>query len=314
MYPLPKVIAAEVWTRLPDSFRHPAPTTWGRMNFPGHGNLACFLEGPSFDRQGRLYVVDIPFGRIFRIDRDANWTLVARYDGWPNGLKIHADGRIFVADYRLGIMILDPDTGSVTHFVQTWRSEGFRGVNDMCFASNGDLYFTDQGQTGLHDPTGRVFRMRAVGAEPGHLECLIDRGPSPNGLVLNVAENQLYVAMTRDNAVWRLPLHGDGGVSKVGRFIQMSGGIGPDGMALDEEGGLVIAHPGTSVWRFDATGRPTHVIELPDEIPRPAVCTNVAFGGEDGRTLYIVESVQGLVLRVRMDVPGRRMFSHADPA
>lgn len=310
MYGIPTSVRAEVWSRLPDSFRAPGPTTWGRMNFPGHGDLTCFLEGPSFDRQGRLYVVDIPFGRIFRIEADASWNLVTRYDGWPNGLKIHADGRIFVADYRLGIMRLDPDAGVMTPYVQTWHSESFRGVNDLCFASNGDMYFTDQGQTGLHDPTGRVFRLRGTGTEPGALECLIDCGPSPNGLVLNPAENQLYVAMTRDNAVWRLPLQSDGGVSKVGRFIQMSGGIGPDGMALDEEGGLTIAHPGTTVWRFDAMGRPTHAIEMPPGVSQPALCTNIAYGGDDGRTLYIVESAQGLILRARMDVAGRQMYSH----
>jgi gluconolactonase len=119
--------------------------------------------------------------------------------------------------------------------------------------------------------------------------------------------------MTRDNAVWRLPLQRDGGVSKVGRFIQMSGGIGPDGMALDEEGGLAIAHPGTTVWRFDAMGRPTHSIEMPAGMTRPALCTNVAYGDDDGKTLYIVESAQGLILRARMDVAGRRMYSHSPP-
>lgn len=310
MYAPPAMIEAEVWARLPEQFRAPRPSSWGRINFQGH-DLGCFLEGPSFDREGRLYVVDIPFGRIFRIDAQARWTLVAQYEGWPNGLKIHADGRIFITDYLRGIMLLDPGRGAVTPYVQTWRSESFKGVNDLVFASNGDLYFTDQGQTGLHDPTGRVFRLRDVGAEPGPLECLLDCGPSPNGLVLNAAENQLYVAMTRDNAVWRLPLQAGGGVSKVGRFIQMSGGIGPDGMALDEEGGIVVAHPGTSVWRFDAMGRPTHCIGLPKELAAPAVCTNLAYGDADRRSLYITESVQGLVLRVRMDVAGRAMYSHA---
>jgi gluconolactonase len=84
-------------------------------------------------------------------------------------------------------------------------------------------------------------------------------------------------------------------------------------MALDEEGGLAIAHPGTTVWRFDAMGRPTHSIEMPAGMTRPALCTNVAYGDDDGKTLYIVESAQGLILRARMDVAGRRMYSHSPP-
>ncbi len=70
---------------------------------------------------------------------------------------------------------------------------------NLFFAANGDLYFTDQGQTGLHDPTGRVYRLRG----DGRLDLLIATVPSPNGLVTNLAENQLYVAVTRANAVWR---------------------------------------------------------------------------------------------------------------
>ena len=309
MYPPPASVRAEVWTCLPGVFRAKRPTAWADANLAGH-QLDCFLEGPSFDRMGRLYVVDIPYGRVFRISPDAQWSLVAEYDGWPNGLKIHADGRIFMTDYRHGIMLLNPDSGAVEPYVKTWRSESFRGVNDLIFASSGELYFTDQGQTGLHDPTGRVFRLRNTGKEPGALECLLNCGPSPNGLTLNAAENQLYVAMTRDNAIWRLPLQLDGGVSKVGRFIQMSGGVGPDGMAMDEEGGIAVAHPGTTVWRFNAAGRPTHVIELPPELAQPAYCTNLAYGGDDGKTLYIVESVSGLILRARMETAGRKLFSH----
>jgi gluconolactonase len=51
----------------------------------------------------------------------------------------------------------------VTPVLERARLERFRGCNDLVFASNGDLYFTDQGQSGMHDPTGRVFRLRSNG-------------------------------------------------------------------------------------------------------------------------------------------------------
>src|SRR5690606_37819119 len=103
-------------------------------------------------------------------------------------------------------------------------AEGFKGVNDLFFAANGDLYFTDQGQTGLQDPTGRLFRLRA----DGRLDCLLDNVPSPNGLVMNLEETALYLAVTRANAIWRVPLLRDGGTTKVGNFVQLTGGWGPD--------------------------------------------------------------------------------------
>ncbi len=207
---LPRLIETKVFSAMPDAFRRKgACTDWADANRRGQPT-DCFIEGPSFDTEGNLYVVDIPFGRIFRIAPDGKWSLVIEYDGWPNGLKIGSDGRIFVADYMHGIMELDAKAGKMQPVLTARNSESFKGCNDLHIASNGEIYFTDQGQTGLHDPTGRVYRL----SPNGRLDCLIDTGVSPNGLVLDPTETVLFVAMTRDNAVWRLPLMNDGGVSR----------------------------------------------------------------------------------------------------
>jgi gluconolactonase len=249
----------------------------------------CFIEGPSFDASGNLYIVDIPFGRIFRISPDKKWSLVVEYDGWPNGLKISRDGRILVADYRHGIMELDARAGRMQKILTSRNSESFRGCNDLHLAGNGDIYFTDQGQTGLHDPTGRVYRLTAG----GKLDCLIDTGISPNGLVLDPAEAVLFVAMTRDNAVWRMPFMKDGSVSKVGRFCSLFGPSGPDGMTMDKAGRLFVAHASLGhVFVFAPNG------ECIARIKSCAgqSCTNVAIGGSSSDRLYITESVTGTVL------------------
>lgn len=308
LYEPPCVRVAEIFSRMPDAMRFADATSdWAEANKPGE-RVDCFLEGPSVDRDGNLYLVDIPYGRILRVTPAREWQLVCRYDGWPNGLKIHRDGRLFIADYRHGVQVLSPGDDAPTLLLGHRYSESFRGVNDLVFASNGDLYFTDQGQSGLHRPDGRVFRYTAH----GRLECLIDNAPSPNGLVLNASERILYVAMTRDNSVWRIPLMSDGGVSKVGCFVRLSGGLsGPDGMAMDDEDRLFVAHAGNGcVWCFDRLGRPVHRIDSPCGI----TTTNVAFGGTDTRALFITESETGTVLRAEMDVPGRTMYSHFDPA
>ena len=303
MFAVPENITTEIFARLPDNFRTLRPTAWSDANRGGKP-VDCFLEGPAFDRAGNLYVVDIPFGRVFRIGPDGIFHLVAEYEGEPNGLKIHRDGRIFIADYRNGIMLLDPARGAVSPLVERRWSERLKGPNDLFFAAGGDLYFTDQGQTGLHDPTGRVFRWR----EGGRLEPLIGTVPSPNGLVMNADETVLYVAVTRANAVWRLPLMPDGTVSKVGVFVQLSGGLGgPDGMALDAEGNLAVAHAGLgTVWVVSRLGEPLHRVRSCTGI----LTTNLAYGGADGRDLYITESETGTILRARMPLAGKTMFSH----
>jgi gluconolactonase len=285
----PRLIETRVFSAMPENFRRKGVRTeWADANRPGNP-ADCFIEGPSLDAAGNLYVVDIPFGRIFRIAPDGTWSLVIEYDGWPNGLKISPEGRILVADYRRGIMELDASAGRIKPVLASRNSESFRGCNDLHIAKNGDIYFTDQGQTGLHDPTGRVYRLTTS----GRLDCLIDTGPSPNGLVLDPKEAVLFVAMTRDNAVWRMPFMTDGSVSKVGRFCSLFGPSGPDGMTMDSAGRLFVAHASLGhVFVFAPNG------EMIARIKSCAgsTCTNVAIGGAKADRLYITESGSGSVL------------------
>lgn len=305
MYPPAATVEAEVFTKIPGRFdrSESAGAEWSSVNLHGM-KVSSFLEGPSFDRAGNLYVTDIPFGRIFRITPAGEWSLIGEYDGWPNGLKVHRDGMLYIADQKHGIVRMDPATGKMEPFISHDHLEGFRGCNDLIFASNGDLYFTDQGQTGLQDPTGRVFRHRA----DGHLSKIVDFAPSPNGLALNPTEQVLYLCVTRGNAIWRVPLLRDGNVTKVGIYVQLSGGVGPDGMAVDKNGGIAVAHVGAGqVWVFGSRGEPLYRILSPTG---GTYTTNLAYGGPENRHLYIVESQTGTILRAELPVAGLPLYSH----
>ena len=305
MFAPPKIIETRVLARLPEALKLKPGTRHEWVDGQPIGMPArSLLEGPSFDRNGTFYCVDIPSGRVFTVAHDGTFKIIAEYDGWPNGLKFHRDGRCFIADYKNGIMLLDPVNGKVTPYLERANLERFKAVNDLFFASNGDLYFTDQGLTGLHDPTGRVFRVRPN----GEVTCLLDNVPSPNGLVMNLDETILYVAVTRGNCIWRVPFTRNGDVAKVGMYIQLSGGGGPDGLALDAQGRLLIAHVAMgSVWVFDKFGEPVYRIKSCEGHHT----TNVAFGGPENKTLYITESESGTILTAELDVPGKLMYSHA---
>lgn len=282
-------IDAEYWSGLPSGMRRPdVLSDWSEANF--RQPVDCFLEGPDFDGKGNLYVVDIPFGRIFRIDPDRQWHMATEYDGWPNGLKCQADGSLLVADYRRGLVRIGID-GKVHEAVAHRHSEHFRGLNDLTAERDGVVFFTDQGQSGMQDPSGRVYRWRPAARVAPSI--LLDRIPSPNGLALNPQGDQLYVAVTRDNAIWRLPLQSDGSTSKVGRWIQLSGGTGPDGIACDASGNVWVAHIGSGcVWRFNPRGEATLRVHTPGNWP-----TNMAIHHQTG-DVFIVESQRGQILRV----------------
>ncbi|ALM87318.1 SMP-30/gluconolactonase/LRE family protein [Bordetella sp. N] len=282
---------AEVHTSMPAHLRRTGVrSAWADAN-RGGVPIDSFLEGPVFDSQGNLYVTDIPFGRVLRIDPQGAWEQIAEYDGEPNGMKFLSEHELLITDYKNGLVKLDVRTGQTEDFLARRNSERFKGVNDLVFDSKGNLYFTDQGQSGMHDPSGRVYRL-----DPrGKLDLLLANVPSPNGVALSPDEKVLYVAVTRGNAVWRAPLMEDGSVAKVGQFFTGYGPSGPDGLAVDQAGNVVVANPGLGyVWLLNPRAEPIVVWRS----PKGMSTTNIAFGGADRQTLYCTESVSGTILKM----------------
>ncbi|MFP5442677.1 MAG: SMP-30/gluconolactonase/LRE family protein, partial [Betaproteobacteria bacterium] len=252
----PEVRELAFFSSMPDTFRRPERSVWADAN-RGGTVTDSFLEGSVFDGVGNLYVTDIPWGRIFRIDPQGAWTLVAEYDGEPNGMKFMDAGTLLITDYKNGLMRLDIATGRVTPYLERRNSERFKGVNDLIFDADGNLYFTDQGQSGLHDPSGRLYRLRPN----GQLDLLLHNVPSPNGVALSPDGRVLYLAATRGNCVWRVPLLPDGSVAKVGQFFTSYGPSGPDGLAVDGAGRLLVANPGLGyVWVLNHRAEPVLVL------------------------------------------------------
>lgn len=291
----PQQVQAKVLTRLPDVMRRPQSSAWGEANRPGHV-VDSFLEGPCFDAAGRLYVTDIPHGRLLRIDADLTWTCVLESNGWPNGLALHADGSLWISDYRHGIQRFDPAAAQLSTVLGHRNSESFKGVNDLLFDAAGRLYFTDQGQTGMHDPTGRVYRLQP----DGRLDVLLSNGPSPNGLAVSADMRVLYVALTRANQVWRGPLLADGSISKMGALQTFFGPAGPDGLAIDRFGRLLVAHPGLGgTFVLNAMGEVTHCLRSP--LPDSAVTNVACWPGRD--CVVMTESMSGSVLVADLPSP-----------
>lgn len=283
MFAAPPVVTAQVHAPIPEML-------WKA------GRREGILEGPVFDAHGNLYVVNVPYGQIFKITPQRDVSLALEYDGEPNGLKIGRDACIYIADHSKGLLKFDPASGKLDTVLAGAMYEPFRGLNDLTFNSAGDLFFTDQGESDLRRPDGRVWVLRANGT----VELVLDGIPSPNGLVVTPDDRFLYLAVTRANAVWRVPLRRKGGVGRVGTWIQLSGGTGPDGLALDKQGNLYIAHAGMgSVWVFDERGRP----RLEVQCPQGAMTTNIALGGPQGQDLYITEAHSHSVLTASVAVP-----------
>lgn len=285
----PRQSSLEPFARLPDQLRMNSGSEWADINLHG-AKLDAFLEGPVLASDGALLMVDIPFGRILRLAGTDEWSVIYEYEGWPNGMKLLPDGALIVADHKLGLVHIQADFSGHKVLAGEFNGQPLHGPNDLAITGDGSIYFTDQGASGLQDAYGRVLRYR-----DGELSLVIDRIPGPNGLVLSGDERTLFLAVTRANAVWRVPIGSDGKAVKAGVFLQLSGGIGPDGLALDPTtGGLIVVHPGLGVWSFDRQGKP---MEFFSHVESEYVTNLAATGG--GRYL-VTESLKAELLSFRL--------------
>lgn len=292
-----------VHARLPQGHRSVLANGWTARRRNG-APADCFLEGPCADSRGGLWCVDIANSRILRLTPDGEWRVIHQYDGWPTGLKIDRAGRCLIADNRWGLLRLDPARGDREVLADSFDGKPLYGPNDLTIAANGDVYFTDQGDSDLLRPYGRVLRWRdGVG-----LSLIAEGFPSPNGLVLTPDERLLYVAVTQANAIWRIILRPDGGVGKAGHFVQLSGSLGggPDGLAMDSAGNLLVCHAlAGCIRRYDRLGEALGRIDTAEGL----IPTNLAFSRHDPGRLFVTEAETGTIQTIVLEHPGHHPFA-----
>ena len=284
---------ATEFSKLPQEFHYRGePNAWVRATRPGE-RLHSFLEAPCFDADGRLWLVDVPYGRIFSLSATGDWRLELQYDGEPHGLARLPDGRFVISDYRKGLLTYDAHRGELAILCDRVNTENFRGLSDLTIGAGGDIWFTDPGRSSLSDPTGRLFRLRAGHDQP---ELVLSDIPYPNGVAIAPDGLYLYLAVTRANAIWRLRIDGSDRRPMTGLFVQLSGGVGPDGVAVDADGRLYVAQAQAGrVAIFDALGDPVMRLQTPGGLWTTAVAVH-----EPTRTLFILEAQQGAVYRANL--------------
>jgi gluconolactonase len=108
------------------------------------------------------------------------------------------------------------------------------------------------------------------------------------------------MAVAGDNAIWRVPLV-EGGVSKVSRYIHLSGGSGtnggPGGIAMDSDDNVYVAHQGMGcVWMFDKRGEPKYRVDS----SRGDSTTGIAIDPNDPRSIVVTEAQTGVVLKASL--------------
>ena len=228
-----------------------------------------------------------------------------------NGLALDPQGRLVVTAMNDRTVYRLETDGRRTILADRFEGKRFNGPNDIVIASNGTIYFTDS-VWGLRDaardparelPFSGFFLVRdgAVTLLGGDRDA---PGMFPNGITLSPDETALYVT-AGGRRTMRYDIRPDGGVANGRVFVEH----GSDGMKVDERGNLYTTSGGTPgiVQVTSPAGVPLGRFHLPQPAaePRSRVCaTNVAFGGDDNRSLYITACTH--LFRIRLRVPGIR--------
>ena len=290
-----------------------------------------WVEGPVWIRAGYLLFSEIPSNSIRKWTPGQGVTIFLQPSGYQgatpyggpepgsNGLTLDHRGRLTVAGhaqrdiYRFESM---SPHGEITILAKSYQGKKLNSPNDLVYKSDGSLYFTDP-PYGLRtqsdqDPQKElkingVYRLPGAsnqkpGSTPANdkLQLIISDLPRPNGIVFSPDEKYLYVDNSAPKKLWmRYAVKPDGSVSEPKLIFDASSDKrtgAPDGMKVDRTGNLYSAGPG-GVWIFSAAGKHIGTIDMPESVG------NLAWGGEDEKTLYIAASSS--IYRIELSATGQ---------
>lgn len=250
-----------------------------------------FAEGPCADAFGQVYFCDLSRGDVWRVVTGARGYEARRIledSKGCAGLAFSRTGRLYATQMYTGriveLQLLGDGTARPRGVVESYGGEPRPGVNDLAVSQDGGIWFTNMGDKRRPERKG-VYYTTEQGTEPVRTEVPLSR---PNGARLSPDGRTLYVVDYGEPWAWSFPVEGPGklGTPKRFGFLGVVGdpekSKGGDGLAVDAMGNVWVAVPmASAVVVFDPQGAPLGRVMLPEG---PSNC---AFGGADGRTLFI---------------------------
>ena len=261
-----------------------------------HGSAQLF-EGPVWIGDALYFSdfgTDAPFpSRIRKLAADGP-VGTAIEDSGSNGLAVDGEGRLVVASHKdKALMRYTPADGKRTPIAQRYQGQVFNSPNDIAIAADGTVYFTDPDYQKAAAPGGQpVTGIYRVGTD-GTVTLVDGSRKNPNGIALSPVGDVLYVN-AGDGLLKAYPIAN--GVPAQGRDL-VKGLDVADGMTVDCHGNLYVTeHSAQRVRVFSPQGKELAVIRVDANV------TNAAFGGVDGKTLYLTGA--GALWQLALQVTG----------
>ena len=220
-----------------------------------------------------------------------------------NGLTVDPQGRLTICQHGNRRVVRIEKNGVTTVLADRYEGKRLNSPNDLVYRSDGTLFFTDPpfGLPKFHNDPRRETPLSGVYAvHDGKVQLISTDFTGPNGLAFSPDEKFLYVGDWEDKhkVVNRYPVNADGTLGKGELFFDMTDTRGEDaidGIKVDQRGNLYVSGPG-GLWILSADGKHLGTLHAPEH-PH-----NLAWGGQDRRTLYL--AAQTSIYRIRLNIPG----------
>lgn len=293
-------------------------------------NQLTFPEGPIAMADGSVIVVDIPTENLIRVGPDGEVEVIAKLGGGPNGAAIGPDGRCYICNNGGGLEWITDKYGTRTRGLTDGYSGGriervnletgdvevlythagdmaLQAPNDLVFDCQGGFWFTDSGK---RQPTcqehGCVYYATIDGK---HIERQVHQMHAPNGVGLSPDEKFLYVSETETGRLFGFDIQSPGRIKRRRFPPSINGGFLVSGvsslryfdsLALDEEGNILIGSLlEGGITSISPSGDEVSFFPMPD-----ILVTNLCFGGEDLKTVYVTLGASGRLIKMPWPTAG----------
>lgn len=250
------------------------------------------IEGPAVDKEGVLYAVNYQQeGTIGKVTTKGESEILLKLanNSVGNGIRFDGDGNMYIADY-VNHNILKVSAASLKDSNKQQpiaaiyaHSSLMNQPNDIAIMDNGILFASDPN---WQKSTGNLWRIN----QEGKVVLLEKEMGTTNGIEVSPDNKTLYVNESVQGNVWQYQLSADGNITNKTLLIHFDT-HGLDGMRTDKQGNLYIARYGKGVIAIVSPhGKLLREVPLKGQFP-----TNVAFGGINGKTVFVTLQKRGAI-------------------
>jgi gluconolactonase len=281
----------------------------------GFGGPMGPAEGPVWWKEGGyLLFSDIHNNRRMKYLPGAGVSVFQEPTNRANGLTRDLQGRLIACENDARRVTRQEPDGGITVVMNSFQGRRVYRPNDVVVRSDGCIYFTDP-WTGTAAPQEwdlTVSGVYRVTPDLGTKTLLVSDFALPNGLAFSPDESVLYINDSRRGHIRAFDLAPNGTLAKhTDRvFVDLRGeepGV-PDGMKVDTAGNVYCGGSG-GLWIVDPSGK-----KLGRIVHGASATTNLAFGGDDWKTLYFTSRTHLGAVNLKipgMPVPARSPSSRA---